>query len=309
MSGFALIPLTGSDRRALPDARLARPADPAERVEVTLVTRRAAPLPRTGTGSPARLSLPELRQSYGSAPADQDRVAEVLTAADPAIEVTSTDPGSRRMTVAGPAERAHGRIRHRAQHRGQSEPHRRRGHAPLPQRRTADPRRAGRHRGGRPGPGQPAAGRAALPVRRRCAGQAGLLYAAAGRQRVSVPGGYRRQRADDRDHRTGRRLRPVRSGQLLLRARHRHARPSPRWASTAPATSPARTRRAPTARYCSTSRSPARSHPAPPRSSTSRPTPTRASWTRSRTQRTRSPRPRPSASAGADRRVPGPPSP
>jgi kumamolisin len=102
MSGFALIPLTGSDRRALPDARLARPADPAERIEVTLVTRRAAPLPRTGTGAPARLSREELRQSYGSAPADQDRVAEVLAAADPAIEVTSTDPGSRRMMVAGP---------------------------------------------------------------------------------------------------------------------------------------------------------------------------------------------------------------
>jgi kumamolisin len=102
MSGSALIPLTGSDRRALPEARLARPADPDERVEVTIVTRRAAPLPRTGSGAPARLSRDELRDSYGSAPADQDRVAEVLTAADPAIEVTSADPGTRRMTVAGP---------------------------------------------------------------------------------------------------------------------------------------------------------------------------------------------------------------
>jgi kumamolisin len=103
MSGSAFIRLAGSDRGALPGARSAGPADPAERIEVTLVTRRAAALPRTDTGAPARLSREELRQFYGSSPADQDRVAGVLTAAEPAIEVTSTDPGSRRMTVAGPA--------------------------------------------------------------------------------------------------------------------------------------------------------------------------------------------------------------
>jgi kumamolisin len=103
MTGTALVRLAGSDRRPLPDARLAGPADPAERVEVTLVTRRAAALPRTAAGAPARLTRDELRQSYGSSRADQDRVAEVLASLDPGIEITGTDPGSRRMTVAGPA--------------------------------------------------------------------------------------------------------------------------------------------------------------------------------------------------------------
>ena len=222
MSGFALIPLTGSDRRALPDARLARPADPAERIEVTLVTRRAAPLPRTGTGAPARLSRD------GTAPVLRLRARRSGPRGRGPRRRRSGHRGNEHRSGLAPhdggraRERAHGRVRHRAQRRGQPEPHRRRGHAPLPQRRTADPGRARRHCGGRARPRQPAAGRAALPVRRRCAGQAGLLHPAAGRQRVSVPGRYRRQRADDRDHRTRRRLRPVRSGQLLLRTRHRH---------------------------------------------------------------------------------------
>src|ERR1700722_7101255 len=103
MTASAYIRLAGSDRTELPEARSEGPADPAERVEITLVTRRAAALPRTASGAPVRLTRDELRQSYGSSPADQDRVAEVLTATAPAIEITSTDPGSRRMTVAGPA--------------------------------------------------------------------------------------------------------------------------------------------------------------------------------------------------------------
>jgi len=103
MTGTEFVRLAGSERRPLPDATLAGPVDPAERVEVTLVTRRSAALPRTAAGVPARLSLAELRRSYGSTPADQDRVANVLTSAEPAIEIVSTDPGSRRMTMAGPA--------------------------------------------------------------------------------------------------------------------------------------------------------------------------------------------------------------
>ena len=35
-------------------------------------------------------------------PADHQLVAKVLTGIDPAIQVTAQDPGSRRMTVAGP---------------------------------------------------------------------------------------------------------------------------------------------------------------------------------------------------------------
>jgi kumamolisin len=103
MTEPGLVQLAGSDRLPLDNAQLAGPVDPAERIELTLVTRRAANLPRTAAGVPLRLSRDELRQAYGSARADQDVVAEVLTGLDPAIEVTGADPGSRRMTLAGPA--------------------------------------------------------------------------------------------------------------------------------------------------------------------------------------------------------------
>jgi kumamolisin len=103
MTGPQAIRLAGSDRQPIANATLEGPADAAERIELTLITRRAASLPRTAGGVPARLSREELRQAYGSAAADQDQVADVLTRLDPAIEVVSTDPGSRRMTIAGPA--------------------------------------------------------------------------------------------------------------------------------------------------------------------------------------------------------------
>jgi kumamolisin len=103
MTGPGLVQLAGSDRAPLDGAQSIGPFDPAERIELTLVTRRAANLPRTAAGVPDRLSRDELRQTYGSARADQDQVAEVLTGLDPAIEVTGADPGSRRMTIAGPS--------------------------------------------------------------------------------------------------------------------------------------------------------------------------------------------------------------
>jgi kumamolisin len=59
-------------------------------------------LPRTADGAPVRMSRSELRQRYGSVPADHELVATVLTSMDPAIQVTGEDAGSRRVTVAGP---------------------------------------------------------------------------------------------------------------------------------------------------------------------------------------------------------------
>ncbi len=103
MTGPGLVQLAGSHRRPLEGARLAGPVNPAEHIELTLVTRRAADLPRTAVGVPVRLSRDELRQAYGSTQDDQNLVTEVLTGLDPAIEVTGADPGSRRMTLAGPA--------------------------------------------------------------------------------------------------------------------------------------------------------------------------------------------------------------
>jgi kumamolisin len=103
MTASSLVPLAGSHREPLPDAVPAGPVDPRERIDLTIVTRRAASLPRDADGTPARLSRAELRSRYGSDPADHELVASVLTSHEPAIQVTSRDPGSRRLTVAGPA--------------------------------------------------------------------------------------------------------------------------------------------------------------------------------------------------------------
>ncbi|MGO8960280.1 MAG: S8 family serine peptidase [Streptosporangiaceae bacterium] len=77
--------------------------DPNERIEVTLITRRAANLPRTHEGFLGRLSREELRLRHGGQTADHELIARVVTGLDPAIEVTGDDPGARRMTIAGPA--------------------------------------------------------------------------------------------------------------------------------------------------------------------------------------------------------------
>ena len=102
MTSPSLVPLAGSARSELPQAEPAGPVDPAEQVELTLITRRAAALPRTADGWPVRLSAAELRQRYGSAPTDLELVATVLTGIDAEIHVTSQDAGARRMTVRGP---------------------------------------------------------------------------------------------------------------------------------------------------------------------------------------------------------------
>jgi kumamolisin len=102
MTTPSLVPLAGSQRSELPQAAAAGPIDPAEQVELTIITRRASALPRTADGAPVRLSRAELQQRYGSVPADHQLVASVLTALDPAIQVTSEDPATRHITVAGP---------------------------------------------------------------------------------------------------------------------------------------------------------------------------------------------------------------
>jgi len=103
MTAAPSVPLAGSERLPLPGAHPAGPVDPAARIQLTLVTRRAAPLPRGAGGVPVRLSRADLQQQYGSDPADHELVARVLRSLQPAIEVTARDPGTRRMTIAGPA--------------------------------------------------------------------------------------------------------------------------------------------------------------------------------------------------------------
>jgi kumamolisin len=100
----SFVALAGSERGPLPAAEVTGVVDPAERIELTLVTRRMAELPRDAAGAPVRLSREELHQRCGSDPAEQGLVADVLAELGTGIEVTSSDPGSRRVTVTGTVE-------------------------------------------------------------------------------------------------------------------------------------------------------------------------------------------------------------
>jgi kumamolisin len=60
-----------------------------------------AELPRTAAGAPARVSRDDLRQRYGTDPADQALVAQVLGGPDTGIEVLGQDPAQRQVTVSG----------------------------------------------------------------------------------------------------------------------------------------------------------------------------------------------------------------
>ena len=97
------VPLPGSERTALPQATPAGRLDETEHIEVTVITRRKAALPRTAAGSLARISRDDLRRNYGSDPADQALVAQVLAGPDTALTVARQDPASRQLTISGPA--------------------------------------------------------------------------------------------------------------------------------------------------------------------------------------------------------------
>ena len=104
MTDPSFVTLPGSERGPLAAAEVTGVVDPSERVGLTLITRRMAELPRTATGAPARLSRDELNQRYGSDPAEQGLVADVLTELGHGIEVTGSDPGTRRVAVTGTVE-------------------------------------------------------------------------------------------------------------------------------------------------------------------------------------------------------------
>jgi kumamolisin len=98
-----MVPLPGSDRSELPEATPAGDIDENEWLELTVFTRRAVGLRQGPDGALARLSRDELRERHGSDPADHDLVTQVLTGFDPGIQVMESDPGTRRLRVAGPA--------------------------------------------------------------------------------------------------------------------------------------------------------------------------------------------------------------
>lgn len=99
MPDQSFVPLPGSERSPLPAAEDAGPLDTSQRIEVTLVTRRRAPLPPGLLSGGSTLSRDELAQRHGTDPADIGLIRTVL--ARHGIEVTEADPGARRVKAAG----------------------------------------------------------------------------------------------------------------------------------------------------------------------------------------------------------------
>jgi kumamolisin len=100
MSENSFVPLPGSERGPVANAQPAGVLDESARIEVTLITRRREELPAEVVTGPATLSRDEMETRYGSDPADLALIGDVLGRFG--LAVTGTDPGGRRVTVAGP---------------------------------------------------------------------------------------------------------------------------------------------------------------------------------------------------------------
>src|SRR6266702_3782478 len=96
----SFVPLPGSERAPLAGAQPAGDLNDSARIEVTLVTRRREALPAEVVTGPATLSRAELEARHGADPSDVALIGDVLGRFG--IEVTGTDAGARRVTVAGP---------------------------------------------------------------------------------------------------------------------------------------------------------------------------------------------------------------
>lgn len=96
----SFVPLPGSERGPVAGAHPAGALDSTKRIEVTLVTRRRENLPDDLVTGPSTLSREELQARHGTDPADVALIRDVLGRFG--LEVTGADPGTRRVTVAGP---------------------------------------------------------------------------------------------------------------------------------------------------------------------------------------------------------------
>jgi kumamolisin len=94
-----LVPLPGSERRALPDVQQAGHLDPNEQVTVTLLLRRRAEVPSELITGPQTLSPDELAQRYGASPQDVELVRSTLEGLG--LTVSDVHLGQRRVTVTG----------------------------------------------------------------------------------------------------------------------------------------------------------------------------------------------------------------
>jgi kumamolisin len=94
-----LVPLPGSERRAVPNVQSAGDLDPNALVTVTLTLRRRAEVPSELITGPQTLTPDELTARYGADPADVELVTSTLQALG--LTVSAVSLGQRRMTVSG----------------------------------------------------------------------------------------------------------------------------------------------------------------------------------------------------------------
>ncbi len=92
-----LVPLEGSERSELPDARPAGLLDIYAEITVTVLLERRAEVPTELITGPETLTSEQLAQRYGSDPADVALATEVF--ARYGVTVTESYPGSRRLMV------------------------------------------------------------------------------------------------------------------------------------------------------------------------------------------------------------------
>ncbi|MGO4234669.1 S53 family peptidase [Pseudarthrobacter sp. YAF2] len=97
------VPLPGSERPTA--ARIQDtlgPANPAHRIEVTVILRRQEPLPETSTEAAAPLTREELAARHGASDEDLRLATETFTRLG--ADVVEADPASRRIRLAGTVE-------------------------------------------------------------------------------------------------------------------------------------------------------------------------------------------------------------
>ncbi|HVU57581.1 MAG TPA: S53 family peptidase [Puia sp.] len=102
MDNKSRVVLKGSDRQVRPGAKVLGTAGPDEWIEVTLKLRRKQPLPELSGRPGQRMSRAELEANYGAAPADVEKVRNVLTGLG--LTIIEEDPASASMKAGGPAD-------------------------------------------------------------------------------------------------------------------------------------------------------------------------------------------------------------
>ncbi len=78
MTGHSFVPLPGSERGSLPESQELGAVDESQEIEVTLVTRRRAALPRDLVEGPGTLTPQQFAEQHGTDPADLSLVTSVL---------------------------------------------------------------------------------------------------------------------------------------------------------------------------------------------------------------------------------------